>query len=302
MMDRMVFLGFGKYARADKVYALEPLLGDERGGGRRTRVWVEGIPEPLIASRTERTILHDMGVDAGERSAVLDQALDLAERLSPRLRRKGASTSGISAGERAACSRRRRARRRPSSSSDSRPAQVVLRADVVHEAARELVAGNAAGRRCWRHPRRGGGVRARRSGEPFLPRRTPRNAAMFGPPGHAYVYRSYGIHHCLNLVCGPDGEGAAVLLRAGARPRSRRDAWRRGVVDPRLLCAGPGRLCEALAVTLAHDGLPLDAPPLTASRDREPDVAATTRSGSRVRRSVPRYALPGSRYLSRAIR
>jgi hypothetical protein len=80
--ERMVFLGFGKYARADKVYALEPLVGDERGGGRRTRVWVEGIPDPLIASRTERTILHDMGVDAGERSAVLDQALDLAERLS----------------------------------------------------------------------------------------------------------------------------------------------------------------------------------------------------------------------------
>jgi hypothetical protein len=80
--ERMVFLGFGKYARADKVYALEPLVGDERGGGRRTRVWVEGIPEPLIASRTERTILHEMGVDAGERSAVLDQALDLAERLS----------------------------------------------------------------------------------------------------------------------------------------------------------------------------------------------------------------------------
>jgi hypothetical protein len=80
--DRMVFLGFGKYARADKVYALEPLLGDDRGGGRRTRVWVEGIPEALIASRTERTILHDMGLDAGERSTVLDEALDLAERLA----------------------------------------------------------------------------------------------------------------------------------------------------------------------------------------------------------------------------
>ena len=79
--DRMVFLGFGKYARADKVYALEPLVGDERGGGRRTRVWVEGIPDALIASRTERTILHDMGHDAGD-SALLDGALDLAERLA----------------------------------------------------------------------------------------------------------------------------------------------------------------------------------------------------------------------------
>jgi hypothetical protein len=81
--QRMVFLGFGKYARADKVYALEPLVGDERGGGRRTRVWVEGIEGPLVASRTERTILHDMGIEheAGD-SAVLDGALDLAERLA----------------------------------------------------------------------------------------------------------------------------------------------------------------------------------------------------------------------------
>jgi hypothetical protein len=77
----MVFLGFGKYARADKIYALEPILGDERGGGRRTRVWVEGVEEPLVASRTERTILHDMGHDAGD-SALLDGALDLAERLA----------------------------------------------------------------------------------------------------------------------------------------------------------------------------------------------------------------------------
>jgi hypothetical protein len=78
---RMVFLGFGKYARADKIYALEPLVGDERGGGRRTRVWVEGIEGPVVASRTERTILHDMGHEGGD-SLVLDQALDLAERLA----------------------------------------------------------------------------------------------------------------------------------------------------------------------------------------------------------------------------
>jgi len=81
MTQRMVFLGFGKYARADKIYALEPITGDDRGGGRRTRVWVEGVPEPLVASRTERTILHDMGHDAGD-SALLDGALDLAERLA----------------------------------------------------------------------------------------------------------------------------------------------------------------------------------------------------------------------------
>ena len=78
---RMVFLGFGKYARSDKIYALEPLLGDDRGGGRRTRVWIEGVDQPLVASRTERTILHDMGHEAGD-SALLDGALDLAERLA----------------------------------------------------------------------------------------------------------------------------------------------------------------------------------------------------------------------------
>ena len=79
--SKMVFLGFGKYARADKIYALEPLVGDERGGGRRTRVWVEGVPAPLVASRTERTILHDMGHEGGD-SALLDGAIDLAERLA----------------------------------------------------------------------------------------------------------------------------------------------------------------------------------------------------------------------------
>jgi hypothetical protein len=77
----MVFLGFGKYARADRIYALEPLRGDERGGGRRTRVWVEGVSDPLIASRTERTILHEMGHEGGD-SALLDGAIDLAERLA----------------------------------------------------------------------------------------------------------------------------------------------------------------------------------------------------------------------------
>jgi hypothetical protein len=79
---RMVFLGFGKWARADRIYGLEPIVGDERGGGSRTRVWIEGIEEPVVASRTERTILHDMGQDASAGSSVLDEALDLAERLA----------------------------------------------------------------------------------------------------------------------------------------------------------------------------------------------------------------------------
>jgi hypothetical protein len=79
---RMVFLGFGKWARADRIYALEPLEGDDRGHGRRTRVWVEGLAEPIVASRTERTILAEMGQDTSQLNPVLDDALDLAERLA----------------------------------------------------------------------------------------------------------------------------------------------------------------------------------------------------------------------------
>ena len=78
----MVFLGFGKYARADKIYALEPLDSADRGSGRRTRVWVEGIAEPIIASRTEVTILRDMGQEAAVETPLLDDALDLASRLA----------------------------------------------------------------------------------------------------------------------------------------------------------------------------------------------------------------------------
>jgi hypothetical protein len=78
---RMVFLGFGKWARTDRIYLLEPLEREERGHGRRTRVWVDGVPDPIVASRTERTILSEMGQDATT-SSVLDEALDLAERLA----------------------------------------------------------------------------------------------------------------------------------------------------------------------------------------------------------------------------
>ena len=78
----MVFLGFGKYARADRIYALEPLGEGERGHGRRTRAWVEGVPEPIVASRTERTILHDMGQDAAASSVLVDEAIELAERIA----------------------------------------------------------------------------------------------------------------------------------------------------------------------------------------------------------------------------
>jgi hypothetical protein len=78
----MVFLGFGKFARADRIYAMEPLVGDERGDGRRTKVWVEGIAEPIVASRTEGTILRDMGQHAAADAPLMEEALDLASRLA----------------------------------------------------------------------------------------------------------------------------------------------------------------------------------------------------------------------------
>lgn len=78
----MVFLGLGKYARADRIYALQPITGDDRGTGQRTLVWVEGIADPIVAGRTERTILQDMGQEAAAGTAVLDEAMELAERLA----------------------------------------------------------------------------------------------------------------------------------------------------------------------------------------------------------------------------
>jgi DNA-3-methyladenine glycosylase len=135
--------------------------------------------------------------------------------------------------------------------------------------------------------------------------RTPRNAAMFGPPGHAYVYRSYGIHWCLNLVCEDEGSAAAVLLRA-LRPEHGLDRMRerRGLEDERLLCAGPGRLCQALGVTKEHDGLRLDAPPFELHPPTGAvEVVAGPRIGISRAAELPwRYAVAGSRYLSRPLR
>ena len=134
--------------------------------------------------------------------------------------------------------------------------------------------------------------------------RTARNAAMFGPPGHAYVYRSYGLHWCFNAVCGDDGVGAAVLVRALEPTRGVETMRaRRGVEDTRLLCAGPGRLTEALAIAGDHDGLPLDAPPfaLLAATDA-PRVRRAPRVGiTRAAERPWRYVLAGSAYLSRPL-
>jgi DNA-3-methyladenine glycosylase len=135
--------------------------------------------------------------------------------------------------------------------------------------------------------------------------RTARNASMFGPPGHAYVYRSYGVHWCLNLVCEDEGVASAVLLRA-LEPTEGVETMRarRGLEDVRLLCAGPGRLCQALGVTRAHDGLPLDEPPFRLDgREREVEIVTGPRVGISRAVDLPwRYALAGSRYLSRPLR
>ena len=134
---------------------------------------------------------------------------------------------------------------------------------------------------------------------------TPRNAVMFGPPGYAYVYRSYGIHWCVNFVCEETGSASAVLIRAleptRGLPAMRR---RRGLADARLLCSGPGRLCEALGITVAHSGLALDAPPFALrARETEPEIVAGVRIGITKAADLPwRYGLAGSPYLSKPFR
>ena len=129
-----------------------------------------------------------------------------------------------------------------------------------------------------------------------------RNAAMFGPAGHLYVYRSYGIHWCANVVCCEPGTGAAVLLRA-LEPTHGVDEMRerRAVEDVRLLCSGPGRLTQALGISGAHDGLPLDRPPFRLLASAEPpDVVAGPRVGISRAVELPwRYSLRSSLFVSR---
>jgi DNA-3-methyladenine glycosylase len=135
--------------------------------------------------------------------------------------------------------------------------------------------------------------------------RTKRNATMFGPPGRAYVYRSYGIHWCVNFVCEDEGRAAAVLVRA-LEPRRGLAAMRvrRGLESERLLCAGPGRLCQALGITKEHDGARLDRSPFRLEpRIEQAEVVRGSRVGITRAAELPwRYGLAGSRYLSRALR
>jgi DNA-3-methyladenine glycosylase len=131
---------------------------------------------------------------------------------------------------------------------------------------------------------------------------TERNAVMFGPPGYAYVYRSYGIHWCLNFICEPEGSASAVLIRAlepmaGLATMRRR----RGVTDPRLLCSGPGRLCEALRISHRQNGFALDEAPFELfARSGAVEVLAGPRIGITKAVDKPwRYGLKGSRFFSK---
>jgi DNA-3-methyladenine glycosylase len=131
---------------------------------------------------------------------------------------------------------------------------------------------------------------------------TERNGVMFGPPGFAYVYRSYGIHWCLNFVCEKEGSASAVLIRAleptEGLSKMRR---RRGVPDDRNLCSGPGKLAQALAVTRAYNGLPLSMPPFALfGRTGKPEVVTGPRIGITKAVEQPwRYGLKGSKFVSK---
>jgi DNA-3-methyladenine glycosylase len=131
---------------------------------------------------------------------------------------------------------------------------------------------------------------------------TPRNLVMFGPAGFAYVYRSYGIHWCVNFVCEKAGSASAVLIRAleptHGIPAMRR---RRGLHDARSLCSGPGKLTEALGITDAHNGRALDAPPIALhARVGTVEVVSGVRIGLTKAVDLPwRYGLKGSRFLSK---
>jgi DNA-3-methyladenine glycosylase len=131
---------------------------------------------------------------------------------------------------------------------------------------------------------------------------TPRNLVMFGPPGFAYVYRSYGIHWCVNFVCEKAGSASAVLIRA-LQPTDGIAAMRRrrDLHDERLLCSGPGKLTQALGITDKHNALPLDAPPISLhARPQTPEIVTGLRIGLTKAVDLPwRYGLKDSKFLSK---
>ncbi len=131
---------------------------------------------------------------------------------------------------------------------------------------------------------------------------TPRNQVMFGPPGFAYVYRSYGIHWCMNFVCEVEGSASAVLIRA-IEPTFGIDEMRRrrGLEDVKALCSGPGKLTEAMGITIAHNGLALDALPIELfARPEDVEIVTGVRIGITKAVELPwRFGLKGSRFVSK---
>jgi len=132
---------------------------------------------------------------------------------------------------------------------------------------------------------------------------TARNAVMFGPPGFVYVYRSYGIHWCVNFVCEEKGSASAVLIRA-LQPTHGLAAMRRRrhLSDERALCSGPGKLTEALGITDGQNALALDAPPFALfARTAKPEIVFGVRIGITKAVDLPwRYGLKGSEFRSKA--
>ena len=256
----MVFLGFGKYARADRIYALQPITGDDRGGGQRTLVWVEGVSDPIVASRTERTILQEMGQDAA------------AGTPDPR---RGSRAGGAAGARRRAGARRPR-RPRPARAQAARvvrpaagraPAVLKLEREFfarsVHEVAPDLLGATLLVDGVGGPDRRGRGVRPRGSRRPRLPRPHRAQRVDVRPAGPRL--RLPLLRH--PLVPQPRLRGGGQRRRRAASGRSSRphglERCASGVASTssRLLCSGPGRLCQALGVTREHDGLPLDGRP-----------------------------------------
>ena len=138
----------------------------------------------------------------------------------------------------------------------------------------------------------------------YLSRKNNRNAAIFGPPGSWYVYLSYGMHWCANLVCAREGEAAAVLVRA-LEPLEGLDAMRerRGVAADRQLCSGPGKLCQALGMTRDLDGVMMAGSGVTVVRGSPPEsMTATPRIGITKAADWPlRFVATGSPWLSRPV-
>ena len=275
---------------------------------------------PIVASRTERAIVAAMGADAGAEASESSTERSISPSASPRRPSRAASTSSTSAGGRGGCSARRprrrgrrallsrarparRAGRRPQSPPRARLGRGFFAGDV-HEVARPAHRRRAPRRRGRRADRRARGLRARTI-RPRTPTagETARNASMFGPPGHAYVYRSYGMHWCLNLVCGPEGSASAVLVRAleptrgleamRAASRARRRAA--ALLGPRPALSGTRRHAAS------YDGLALDRPPFELhAAQRTCRVVTGPRIGISKAVELPwRYGLAGSRFLSR---